>query len=94
MTRQSAVIFAPGASGPDPTTFQILAVRAGLHAVRSRMRLNRAYTPRNLRLTTEKLTGLKFRPRDYDGMIAALTALLPPESRAGRPRREQSGIAP
>lgn len=94
MTRQSAVVFAPGTDGPDPTTYQIIAVRAGLRAVKNGMRLNRAYTPRNLRLTTERLTGLRFRARDYDGMIDALTALLPPESRAGRPRREQSGIAP
>lgn len=40
------------------------------------MKANRAYTPKNMRLKTEQLTGKKFAARDYKGMIAALEELL------------------
>jgi hypothetical protein len=36
------------------------------------MRLNSSYTPRRCREVAEQFTGLKFKARDYDGMIAAL----------------------
>ena len=52
--------------------YQMLAVKQGLKACKIGMRLNRAYTPTHLRLMTEKITGKKFKSRDYDGMIAAL----------------------
>lgn len=58
---------------PDGITcYQMLAVKHGLKAIKIGLRLNRAYTPTNLRKMTEKLTGRKFKARDYDGMIAAL----------------------
>lgn len=52
--------------------YQILVVKQGLKAIKIGMRLNRSYTPKNLKLMTEKITGRKFKARDYDGMMAAL----------------------
>lgn len=52
--------------------YQMLAVKHGLKAVIGGYRVNRAYTPRNLRLMTENYTGKKFRARDYAGMIKAI----------------------
>jgi hypothetical protein len=53
-----------------------IAARAGLRAIKDGMRLNTAYTPKNCRAMAERLTGRKFKARDYDGMIAALTSYL------------------
>jgi hypothetical protein len=63
---------------PDPNRIGAIAARAGLRAIKSGMRLNRAYTPTNCRRMAEKVTGKKFKARDYDGMIAALTEYLEP----------------
>lgn len=56
----------------EAPTYQIIAVKAGLKAVQKGFRLNRAYTPKNLKAMTEKITGKKFKARDYQGMIDAL----------------------
>lgn len=56
--------------------YQTLVVKQGLKACKIGLRVNRAYTPKNLRAMTEKITGKKFKARDYDGMIAALEAVL------------------
>jgi len=57
----------------EVTRYQVLVVRQGLRACKRGFRLNTAYTPKNLRAMTEKITGHRnFRARDYDGMIAAL----------------------
>ena len=61
----------------EPTTYQILVVRQGLKACKLGTRLNRNYTPKNLKRVTENLTGLKFKGYPYDEMIEALNALLP-----------------
>jgi hypothetical protein len=53
-----------------------IAARAGLRAIKVGMRLNTAYTPKNCRTMAEKVTGKKFKARDYDGMIAALDKYL------------------
>lgn len=57
--------------------YQILVVRKGLQACKIGMRLNRAYTPTRLKRMAENLTGKTFKRGDYDGMAAALGALLP-----------------
>lgn len=59
----------------DPGLYQITAIKYGLKSVKQGFRLNRLYTPKNLRAMTEKLTGKTFKARDYDGMIAALEEL-------------------
>lgn len=63
-------------TNPDRNRIGAVACRAGLRAVKVGMRLNSAYTPKNLRAMTENLTGRKFKARDYDGMIAALDEYL------------------
>ena len=63
-------------TNPDPNRIGAIAARAGLRAIKQGMRLNSAYTPKNCRAMAEKLTGKKFKARDYDGMIAALTEYL------------------
>ena len=60
----------------DPKIYQVIAVKHGLKACKVGMRLNKAYTPKNLKLMTEKITGQKFKARDYDGMIEALEKVL------------------
>ncbi len=61
-------------TGSGITAYQLIVVKQGLKACKVGMRVNRAYTPTNLRAMTEKLTGKKFGLRDYDGQIAALEA--------------------
>lgn len=58
------------------TRYQMLAVKQGLKACKIGLRVNRAYTPKNLRMMVERFTGRKFKARDYDGMIAAVEELL------------------
>lgn len=61
---------------PDRNRIGAIAARSGLKAIKIGMRLNTAYTPKNCRAMAERLTGKKFKARDYDGMIAALTEYL------------------
>jgi hypothetical protein len=63
-------------SNPDPSRLQAIAAKHGLRAIKIGMRANRAYTPKRCREVAEQFTGRKFKPRDYDGMIAAIDAKL------------------
>lgn len=56
--------------------YQALVVKQGLKALKIGMRLNRAYTPKNLMAMTTQITGRTFKARDYDGAIAALEEIL------------------
>jgi hypothetical protein len=56
--------------------YQAIVVRQGLKACKIGLRVNRAYTPKNLIAMTTKITGQKFAARDYDGAIAALTTYI------------------
>jgi hypothetical protein len=62
------------ATGEGITVYQALVVKQGLKAIKVGMRLNRSYTPKNLMAMTTKITGKKFKARDYDGAIAAIEA--------------------
>lgn len=60
--------------GPNAVSiFQCITVK---HAIafyaETGMKVNRAYTPKNMRLCVEGITGKKFKARDYDGMVQAL----------------------
>jgi ribosomal protein L33 len=62
----------------NPQTFQIIVLRRAIKLyAETGMKANTAYTPKNMRLTAERLTGKKFKSRDFAGMQAALTELLP-----------------
>lgn len=61
---------------PDRNRLAAIAARAGLRAIKVGMRVNRAYTPARCREVAEQFTGRKFKARDYDGMIAAITEAL------------------
>jgi hypothetical protein len=63
-------------ANPDPDRLGAVAAKHGLIAIKKGFRLNRAYTPKNCRAMAERLTGRKFKARDYDGMIAALEEYL------------------
>ena len=64
-------------TGEGVTRFQIIVVKNAIKLYKNTgMKANRAYTPTNMRLTAEKLTGRKFKARDWDGIIAGLEALL------------------
>lgn len=57
--------------------FQVVVIKRAIMLYRDTgMRANRAYTPTNMRATTERLTGKKFKARDWDGMVQALEGLL------------------
>lgn len=53
--------------------YQALAIKHGLvFYARHGVRINRAYTPKNMMAMATKITGRKFKPRDYMGAVAAL----------------------
>jgi serine protease inhibitor len=57
----------------NPKMYQALVVRrALLFYIKTGMRVNRAYTPRNMIRTAEAITGLKFKPRAYQEAADAL----------------------
>lgn len=58
---------------PNRNRMAAIMARQGLKAIKIGMRLNTAYTPKRCREIAEQTTGKKFKARDYDGMIAALT---------------------
>ena len=57
---------------PDRNRLAAVAAKHGLKAIKLGMRLNTSYTPARCRQVAEQFTGLKFKARDYDGMIAAI----------------------
>lgn len=61
---------------PDRDRIAAVAAKQGLIAIKYGLRLNHAYTPKNCRAVAERVTGMKFKARDYDGMIAALERYL------------------
>ena len=61
---------------PDRARITAIAARAGLRAIKLGGRLNSAYTPARCMARAAEITGQSFKPRDYDGAIAALTAWL------------------
>lgn len=57
--------------------FQAVVIKNALKLYRDTgMKANRAYTPANMRMMAEKLTGKKFKARDYTSMIDALQSML------------------
>lgn len=57
----------------SPDNFQKLAISHALEFyARHRKPVNRAYTPKNMMMMAQKLTGLTFKPRDYTGAATAL----------------------
>ena len=52
--------------------YQALCVLQGLKACKIGMRLNTAYTPKNLMAMVKKITGKQFKLRQYDLAIAAM----------------------
>lgn len=67
------------------TYYQLAAIKQGLKACKIGMRVNRAYTPTNLRNTVEKVCGVKHKITDYDGMIATVEAKMIQLVEAARP---------
>jgi len=57
----------------DPARYQAVVLKHALKLYRDTgMKANRLYTPKNMMAKAEKITGLKFKPRDYTGAIEAL----------------------
>lgn len=56
--------------------YQALVVKQGLKACMIGLRLNRAYTPKNLMAMASSITGKQFKARDYAGAIVAIEAVL------------------
>lgn len=61
---------------PDPNRLALIAAKHGLKAIKKGFKLNSAYTATRCRGVIERETGLTFKPRDYDGMIAAAEDVL------------------
>lgn len=53
-----------------------VAAKRGLKAIKLGGRLNSGYTAKRCRKVAGEFTGLKFKARDYDGMIAAIQGKL------------------
>lgn len=60
------------ATGTGVQIFQALAIKQGLKAIQIGMRVNRAYTPTACMMMATKITGKKFKSRDYQAAIDAL----------------------
>ena len=59
----------------SPEMYQALAIRYALEIYsETGMKVNRAYTPANMIRMATKITGIKFRARDYQGAADALAA--------------------
>lgn len=72
MTEQAQVF-----TGEGIARFQIVVIKNAIKLYRNTgMKANRAYTPTNMRNAAERITGKKFKARDWDGMIDALQAKL------------------
>jgi hypothetical protein len=63
--------------------YQALVVKQGLKACKIGMRVNRAYTPTNLMAMVYKITGTKFKLKQYDEAIAAVDAWVEQQKAAG-----------
>lgn len=55
----------------NATVALILASALDMYA-KTGLKANTRYTPKNMRLTAQKMTGKTFKARDYKGMAAAL----------------------
>jgi hypothetical protein len=57
----------------DPRTYQALVLAKALEIYdKTRMQVNRSYTPRRMILTATNITGIQFKSRDYEGAAKAL----------------------
>lgn len=57
----------------SPNIYQALTIKTALKFyAKHGVRINRAYTPRNMMQMVTKITGTKLRPRDYMGGVHAL----------------------
>ena len=59
----------------NPELYQAFAIKQGLQFyAKTGMKINRLYTPKNMIRMAEKITGQKFKARDYMGAADALAA--------------------
>lgn len=60
----------------NPQIYQCLAIASALRFYKTTgKQVNSAYTPKNMMSTASRLTGKKFKARDYESASDALTAL-------------------
>lgn len=70
---------------------QLLAIKVGLRAyAKHGLRVNRMYTPKRMMEMAAKLTGQKFKARDYAGAADALERM---QNRISKEERERASIA-
>jgi hypothetical protein len=75
--------------GSDVRIFQALAIAQGLKLyARTGMRINRAYTPKNMMAVAAQLTGQRFKARDYLGAAQALSDWA--DARKAAPRDDEA----
>ncbi len=60
----------------DRNKVQAIAAKVGLKAIKLGMRVNTSYTPKRCMEVARELTGVQYKPRDYDGAIKGLEAYL------------------
>jgi len=64
-------------TGPSVERYQAVVIRSALRLYRDTgMKANRSYTPTNMMAMASRITGRRFKPRDYTGAIAAITSWL------------------
>lgn len=62
-------------TGQGIPVFQAITLKSALKMYAAhKIRVNRTYTPSAMMHTAQKITGKKFKPRDYEAAIRALDA--------------------
>jgi len=78
-------------TGSDVNIFRAIAIASALRFyAKTGMKVNRAYTPRNMLNAAAEMTGRKFKARDYIGAADALEALADAAKAAPRADAVQS----
>ena len=73
----------------DPYIYQAAVIRQALTMYKKTgMKVNRAYSPKAMMLTAERITGKTFKARDYAGAIDALNEWIAEESMRKAPAGE------
>ncbi|MBS3648827.1 hypothetical protein KEU06_09435 [Pseudaminobacter sp. 19-2017] len=72
------------ATGEGVSVFQAITIKTALKLyAKTGIKANRAYTPKAMMTMAEKITGQKFRARDYLGAVAGLETWIDERKEAG-----------
>lgn len=80
-------------TGREVDWFRAKAIAIGLETwAKHKIKVNRAYTPRAMMATAEKITGRTFKSTDYLGAASALRAMIEAERERERERAAVAAV--